>query len=212
MVNKLKRGDCLSETSYYKVVSSVGNSKTQLINLQDGQPVLLDNKYIDIYCQSAETFEEEVIVSKENTYYTSKNVVEGKKVGDLRQLGIRSIWNNIGAEVFTICYDKLPKAKTKKQLIKEREDQITNLLNRISKTSAQKKGVEAEARKCLIELQENPISDTVTEERILRGHKIQRTSLTGLYKVYDMVNEGERQINLPTVKWIIVDRVKYICK
>jgi hypothetical protein len=211
MKYNLNVGDCLSETSYYKVTSKSGN-KTFLVNLQNNKPVALDNNYIDSYCKTAETVTKEVIVTKEDTYYTANNVIEGKRVGDLRQLGIRSIWNNIGAEVFTICYNKLPKAKTKKVLQAELDAQIEKSLAIIEKAQVQKKGVLEAAKRELHNLQSQPISNTVTEERVLRGHKIQRTSLTGLYKVYDMVNEGERQINLPTVKWIIVDGVKYICK
>lgn len=33
MVNKLKRGDRISETSYYKIVEPIGKTKTKLINL-----------------------------------------------------------------------------------------------------------------------------------------------------------------------------------
>lgn len=198
--NKLKEGDVFSESSHYTLESKVGNDKFRLKHHQTGEHVVLDKYYVTKLLQSADQFNEVIKVGKED-----------KKDG---VLGIRSIWENIHShQVFTVCYKKQDKKLSGRTLAHLRDEQITTALNAIEKAQKDKKGVSEEARKQLIELQNNPILPVLEgEERVLRGYKIQFHSRDGKYDCVDMDLTGDniRPVNINTIQWLIFNNVKYV--
>ena len=61
----------------------------------------------------------------------------------------------------------------------------------------------------------NPIPKIVEgEDRVLRGYKIQFESRDGKYQCIDMdIEDSEnnvRLVNINTIKWLIIDNIKYI--
>ena len=83
MINKshlLKEGSIISESSHYIVENILGSTAT-LIHFESGQQVQISTAYLASYTNSADLYDNEVKVGKED-----------KKDGTL---GIRSIWENI---------------------------------------------------------------------------------------------------------------------
>lgn len=213
-MQNIKKGDILSEQSHY-VVEEVGLRNVKVRHVASGQLATLSRGYIDKFVDHASNHSYTIKVGKEDKYWTAKQIADDPdtslRVGDLRQKGIRTIWENIySKQVFTVCYDKAPKKKTKKQLAKELDEQVAVFLDVIAKAAKQKKGVLEAATRELHVLQASPISNVIVEERILRGYKLDFSSRNGLYKVFDIENDGERQVNINTIKWIIIDDIKYI--
>lgn len=198
--NKLKEGDIFSESSHYTLESKVGNDKYRLKHHQTGEHVVLDKYYVTKLLQSADQFNEVVKVGKED-----------KKDGIL---GIRSIWENIHTkQVFTVCYKKQDKQLSGKTLAHLRDEQILNSLKAIEKAQNSRKGVLEEAKKQLIELQNNPILPVLEgSERILRGYKIQFHSRDGKYDCVDMdlTEDNMRPVNINTIIYLIYNGVKYV--
>lgn len=204
-ITKLKSGDVLSETSHYKVESIYGDS-VNLRHYESGEGVAINSGYIEKFINSGDEVNETVEVTKED-----------KKDGTL---GIRSIFENIhSGQVFTVCFKKQDKPKSKKKLQDEINAVVEKFSNSIDKVKANKKGV-AEASKLLVtELINHPILPYEEgEDRILRGYKIQFESRDGRYDCVDMDIEktekesGIRPVNINQIKWIIFNGVKYIVK
>ena len=85
----------------------------------------------------------------------------------------------------------------------------------IDQVKASKKGVADWAKKTLHALMSNPIPKIVEgEDRVLRGYKIQFESRDGKYQCIDMdIEDSEnnvRLVNINTIKWLIIDNIKYI--
>lgn len=202
-INQLKQGSIISESSHY-IVNKVSGSNAWLTHFESGEEVQIGMSYLKNYTNSADLFETTVKVTKED-----------KKDGTL---GIRSIWENIhSGQVFTVCFKKQDKPKSKTKLNKEIEALSQMLVEEIDRVKAQKKGVADTAKKFINELIKHPILPYEEgEDRVLRGYKIQFESKDGRYDCVDMditktdKESGIRPVNINTIKWLIFNGVKYI--
>lgn len=202
-IQELKEGAVISESSHY-IVKSIAGSTARLIHYESGEEVQIGLSYLKNYTNSADLFETTVKVTKED-----------KKDGTL---GIRSIFENIhSGQVFTVCFKKQDKPKSKTKLNKEIEALSQMLVEEIDRVKAQKKGVADTAKKFINELIKHPILPYEEgEDRVLRGYKIQFESRDGRYDCVDMditktdKESGVRPVNINTIKYLIFDGVKYV--
>lgn len=199
-IKQLKVGDVLSESSHY-VVQSIDGSVIHAKHFESGDTVRLGNEYVSGYIESADEVVEEVKVTKEDKR-------DGTK-------GIRSIFEGIHtSQVFTVCFKKQDKPKSKKKLQEEINTLVEQFSNSIDSIKAMKKGVANAAKNFVTELIENPILPYEEgEDRVLRGFKIQFESRDGRYNCIDMDIEGEdniRPVNINTIKWLQIGGTKYI--
>lgn len=202
-INQLKQGSIISESSHY-IVNRVSGSNAWLTHFESGEEVQIGMSYLKNYTNSADLFETTVKVTKED-----------KKDGTL---GIRSIFENIhSGQVFTVCFKKQDKPKSKTKLNKEIEALSQMLVEEIGRVKAQKKGVADTAKKFVNELIKHPILPYEEgEDRVLRGYKIQFESRDGRYDCVDMditktdKESGVRPVNINTIKYLIFDGVKYV--
>ena len=200
---QLKQGSIISESSHY-IVNKVSNSNAWLTHFESGEEVQIGMSYLKHYTDSADFYNEEVKVTKED-----------KKDGTL---GIRSIWENIhSSQVFTVCFKKQDKPKSQKKLNAEISSLIESFSNEIDNVKNNKKGVANCAKQLIEELVNNPILPYEEgEERVLRGYKIQFSSRDGRYDCVDMditktdKESGIRPVNINTIKYLIFDGVKYV--
>ena len=201
-IKQLKEGAVLSESSHY-IIQSLDSEKAVVKHFESGEDTIIGLNYLQKFTNSADLYSEVIKVTKED-----------KKDGTL---GIRSIFEGIhSGKVFTICFKKQDKPKSKKQYDSEIAKMIDDFSAKIEKVKNSKKGV-TEASKALVsELLDNPILPYVEgEERVLRGYKIQFDSRDGKYQCVDMDIErtekeaGIRPVNINTIKWLIYDGIKY---
>lgn len=202
-INQLKQGSIISESSHY-IVNKVSNSSAWLTHFESGEEVQIGMSYLKHYTDSADFYNEEIKVTKED-----------KKDGTL---GIRSIWENIhSGQVFTVCFKKQDKPKSQKKLNAEISSLIESFSNEIDNVKNNKKGVSNCAKQLIEELVNNPILPYEEgEERVLRGYKIQFSSRDGRYDCVDMditktdKESGIRPVNINTIKYLIFNGVKYV--
>lgn len=202
-INQLKQGSIISESSHY-IVNKVSNSTAWLTHFESGEEVQIGMSYLKHYTDSADFYNEEVKVTKED-----------KKDGTL---GIRSIWENIhSGQVFTVCFKKQNKPKSQKKLNAEISSLIESFSNEIDNVKNNKKGVANCAKQLIEELVNNPILPYEEgEERVLRGYKIQFSSRDGRYDCVDMditktdKESGIRPVNINTIRYLIYNGVKYV--
>ena len=202
MIEKeIKKGDILSESSHYRVKNILGNSVI-LEHFESKNEVSIDKDYLRNFCNTADSYIAEIKVTKED-----------KKDGTL---GIRSIWENIyNSKVFTVCFKKQNKPKSKKKLQEEIDTIVEQFSNSIDAIKNSKKGVANAAKNLVTELVNNPVLPYEEgEDRVLRGYKIQFESRDGKYQCIDMdIEDSEnnvRLVNINTIKWLIIDNTKYI--
>lgn len=202
-INQLEQGSIISESSHYIVENILGSTAT-LTHFESGQQVQISTSYLENYTNSADLYNQELKVGKED-----------KKDGTL---GIRSIWENIhSGQVFTVCFKKQDKPKSQKKLNAEISSLIEAFSNEIDNVKNNKKGVANCAKQLIEELVNNPILPYEKgEKRILRGYKIQFSSRDGRYDCVDMditrtdKESGIRPVNILTIKWLIYNGVKYV--
>ena len=202
-INQLKQGSIISESSHY-IVNKVSLSTVYLTHFESGEEVQIGMSYLKHYTDSADFYNEEVKVTKED-----------KKDGTL---GIRSIWENIhSGQVFTVCFKKQDKPKSQKKLNAEISSLIESFSNEIDNVKNNKKGVSNCAKQLIEELVNNPILPYEEgEERVLRGYKIQFSSRDGRYDCVDMditktdKESGIRPVNINTIRYLIYNGVKYV--
>lgn len=202
-IQELKEGAVISESSHY-IVKSIAGSTARLTHYESGEEVQIGLSYLKNYTNSADLFDATVKVTKED-----------KKDGTL---GIRSIWKGIhSGQVFTVCFKKQDKPKSKKKLNEEIDHLVNQFSEDIDKVKANKKGVAERAKQLITELVREPILPYEEgEERVLRGYKIQFESRDGRYDCVDMditktdKESGIRPVNILTIKWLIYNGVKYI--
>ena len=198
MIEKeIKKGDILSESSHYKVKNILGNSII-LEHFESKNEVAINKDYLHNFCNTADSYITEIKVTKED-----------KKDGTL---GIRSIWENIyNSKVFTVCFKKQDTKKSNKQFTTEVNALAEQMCKEIDQVKASKKGVADWAKKTLHALMSNPIPKIVEgEDRVLRGYKIQFKSRDGKYQCIDIDKDNVRLVNINTIKWLIIDNIKYI--
>ena len=204
-INQLKQGSIISESSHY-IVNRVSGSTAWLTHFESGEEVQIGMSYLKNYTNSADLFETTVKVTKED-----------KKDGTL---GIRSIWENIhSGQVFTVCFKKQDKPKSKRKLQEEIDAIVEQFSNSIDTVKNNKKGVANAAKNLVTELVNNPVLPYEEgEDRVLRGYKVQFASRDGRYDCVDMdivrtdKESGIRPVNINTIKWLIFNGVKYIVK
>lgn len=202
-INQLKQGSIISESSHY-IVNRVSGSTAWLTHFESDEEVQIGMSYLRNYTNSADLFETTVKVTKED-----------KKDGTL---GIRSIWENIhSGQVFTVCFKKQDKPKSKRKLQEEIDAIVEQFSNSIDAVKNSKKGVANAAKNLVTELVNNPVLPyDEGEDRVLRGYKIQFESRDGRYDCVDMdivktdKESGIRPVNILTIKWLIYNGVKYI--
>lgn len=196
--------DVLSEVSHYRVIGINADDSIRVVHTESGDVVNIGRTYVQNYIKSGDNFVEEVKVTKED-----------KKDGTL---GIRSIFEGIhSGQVFTVCFKKQNKPKSKKKLQEEINTIIEQFSNSIDSIKNSKKGVANAAKNLVTELVENPILPYEEgEERVLRGYKIQFESRDGRYDCVDMditktdKESGIRPVNINAIRWLIYDGTKYI--
>ena len=202
-INQLKQGSIISESSHYIVENILGSTAT-LTHFESGQQVQISTAYLANHTNSADLYDNEVKISKED-----------KKDGTL---GIRSIWENIhSGQVFTVCFKKQDKPKSTKKFNAEVNEIVTKVCEEIDQVKSSKKGVAEWAKRTISALMANPVSKYEEgEDRVLRGCKIQFSSRDGRYDCVDMditktdKESGIRPVNILTIKWLIFNGVKYI--
>ena len=196
--------DVLSEVSHYRVIGINADDSIRVVHTESGDVVNIGRTYVQNYIKSGDNFVEEVKVTKED-----------KKDGTL---GIRSIFEGIhSGQVFTVCFKKQDKPKSKRKLQEEIDAIIEQFSNSIDTVKNNKKGVANAAKNLVTELVNNPILPYEEgEERVLRGYKIQFESRDGRYDCVDMditktdKESGIRPVNILSIKWLIYNGVKYI--
>lgn len=229
-INMLKEGSILSESSHYIVLGTPVGGAVTVKHVESNTNVRLGLDYIKELIDSGDQYITEVKVGKEDKFWTQKQIddyiqspsyltgTDIPKVGDIRVKGIRTIWENIHSQqVFTVCFKKADKNKTKKAIKEEFESQQVYAISLIDKAKQQKKSM-AEAYKIALEyVQNNPIKDYIEgESRILRGYKIQFNSRDGKYDCIDLGIDGAngdnsiRPVNINTIEYLIFNGVKYI--
>lgn len=202
-IQELKEGAVISESSHY-IVKSIAGSTARLTHYESGEEVQIGLSYLKNYTNSADLFDATVKVTKED-----------KKDGTL---GIRSIWEGIhSGQVFTVCFKKQDKPKSKKKLNEEIDHLVNQFSEDIDKVKANKKGVAERAKQLITELVREPILPYEEgEERVLRGYKIQFESRDGRYNCIDMdiirtdKESGVRPVNINAIKYLIFNGVKYV--
>ena len=202
-MNQLKQGSIISESSHY-IVNRVSGSTAWLTHFESSEEVQIGMSYLKNYTNSADLFETTVKVTKED-----------KKDGTL---GIRSIWENIhSGQVFTVCFKKQDKPKSRRKLQEEIDTIVEQFSNSIDAVKNSKKGVANAAKNLVTELVNNPVLPYEEgEDRVLRGYKIQFESRDGRYNCIDMdiqqtdKESGVRPVNINTIKYLIFDGVKYV--
>ena len=202
-INQLEKGAVISESSHY-IVNRIAGSTVHLKHFESGEDVQIGISYLKNYTNSADLYDTTVEVTKED-----------KKDGTL---GIRSIWENIhSGQVFTVCFKKQDKPKSKRKLQEEIDAIVEQFSNSIDAVKNNKKGVANAAKNLVTELVNNPVLPYEEgEDRVLRGYKIQFESRDGRYDCVDMditktdKESGIRPVNINTIKWLIFNGVKYI--
>ena len=205
MIQNIKVGDVLSETSHYKI-TEVRDNGVSCTHVESGDTVNIGQKYLKSYCQSADEYSEVVEVTREDK-------LDGTS-------GIRSIFERIhSSEVFTVVFKKQDKKKTKKQIEEEKNSQINEAIAMINKAKEQKKSMAVAYAEALQFIQNNPIQEYIEgESRTLRGYKVQFQSRDGRYDCVDMDIErtekesGIRPVNINSISSLIYKGVKYVVK
>lgn len=204
-INQLEKGAVISESSHY-IVDRVAGSTVHLKHFESGEDVQIGISYLKNYTNSADLYDTTVEVTKED-----------KKDGTL---GIRSIFENIhSSQVFTVCFKKQDKPKSKRKLQEEIDAIVEQFSDSIDTVKNNKKGVANAAKNLVTELVNNPVLPYEEgEDRVLRGYKIQFESRDGRYDCVDMdivrtdKEFGIRPVNILTIKWLVFNGVKYIVK
>lgn len=220
----IQKGDVFSEISHYRYVGQSTRGH-EFNHLESGQPVYLTDVYVSNLLSTADQYNTEVLVGREDKLWTSKQIAEQSfptnevpRVGDVRLKGIRSIFEEIyNADVFACMFIKQDKPLSAKKVADLRQAQIDTLVDHIEKARTAKKSVAIAAGTALKILQESPVLPYEPgEPRVLRGYKVQFVSRDGGYDCIDMdidTSKGAsavRPVNINTLQWLVYKGVKYI--
>lgn len=221
-IAEVEVNDFFYEEVHYQVLEKI-NGFIKVKHLKTGETVTLSNGYVEDLLKTCDQFHETVVVGKENKFWTQKQLDDAKKKGedvstikvnDLKQLGIKNIFENIhSSQVFTVCFKKKDTPLSNKKLQELKEAQIVKALEDLEKAQKQKKGVLDKAKEVLAYVQANPILPyTEGEERLLRGYKLQFKSEDGFYSVKDLDIEtnNERLVNINSIVYLVFNGVKYL--
>lgn len=227
-LSDIEEGDIFSEQSHYVFEGKKhGTNLYQFTHLESGNKISLGDSYVGNLLQTADQYDDTVEVGIEDKKWTLKQIQDGIKageigddeprVGDVKQKGILSIWNEIHSQqVFTVNFNKANKELSDKALGEAMAKQGADALNKIATAAKNKKGVAAVAAEVIKDLQLNPIIPIQKgDERTLRGYKTQFESINGVYDVIDMdIKTGvpKRQVNVRAINWLVFNGIKYIVK
>lgn len=218
---EVKVGDVFSEQSHYVYEGRNGHTH-KFKHLESGNVINLDNKYVEDLLDTADQYQKEIKVGKEDKRWTKKQIEDAKnsgeississvREGDVRQEGIRSIWASIHSkQVFTVNFNKQSKELSNKQLTEMKNKQLQEAVAKITEAQKNKKGVAKVAEEAIVAIQQSPILPLQKgEERILRGYKTQFSSITGQYDVIDMDLNEKRIVNVNEINWLVIGGIKY---
>lgn len=224
-ITKLKPGQICSELSVYRV-DKVGSESTALTILPSNQKISISNEYVASNLVSANNYDDEEIVGKEDKLWTQKQVDDyfakasetekefnkDLRVGDVRVKGIRTLFSEIGEHVFTVVYRKQDTPKSAKAIKAEKETKAQQLVDALEKAKEQHKSMSKVAAKFVEDLLKNPVLDFVPGEmRTLVGYKIgTHIPRDGKYFVMDCEIGEPRLVNINTIQELIYNGVKYI--
>lgn len=227
-LSEVESGDIFSEQSHYTFDSIAPNGKYKFLHLEsDNMPVYLDKLYVTELLQTADQFMIEIEVGLEDKKWTAKQISEAKftsgnepRVGDVRQKGILSIWDDINSQqVFTVNFNKIATETSDKKVNELKDKQLQDALSAIAIAAKAKKGVATAAAKAIKDIQDNPVTAmTKGDERTLRGYKVEFSSINGAYGVVDMEialkepHKAKRQVYVRNINWLGIGGVKYIVK
>lgn len=220
-LSDIRKGDLFSESSVYTFIEKKGNS--YLFNhIASKQTVTLDSNYVEKLLTTADQFDKTVECGKEDKHWTQAQIDTAVKkgelkanhtvqVGDLRVKGIRTVFEEIGNEVFTCCFTKADKVLSKKAYDAKIQQLVQDTTAKIEAAKSAKKGVVNAATSVIEELLRNPVLQVEAgEERVLRGYKQQFSSRDGKYMCMDVDIFESRSVNINTLLWVVVNNVKYI--
>lgn len=222
-ISEIEIGDVFGEQSIYRV-KQINSHDIAFEHLKSGVEVSLSHQYVTDLLFTADQYQEEVEVGVLDKVWTETQVTQERKknfafkgeVGQIKQVGIKTIWSEVGSKPFTVCFLKKPKELSKKAFDEKINKVVEEALDKIEKAKSAKKGVTNVASDIIRNLIKNPVvSLEEPEERVLRGIKLQHESTDGFYQVQDLditSGENKRLVNLNTIKWLVVDGVKYIVK
>ena len=194
-LNKIQPGHIFSETSYYKV-TEVTPTHIQTTHLQTGKTVNLSVDYVANMLTSADQYEKVVKVSRGNK-------------GD-GSPGIKTIFENIGSEVFTVSFKKRPEEISERAYHTALSTKLSDYMNKINSAKASKKSVTKVCEEVLKDALANPILKTLPgQDRILRGYKLENTTNDGMYSVMDTDINEVRTVNVNSITWLIHKGVLY---
>lgn len=226
-LGSLKTGDVFSEQSHYIFKEVIGD-RYFFEHVESGNRVDLDEEYVKNLLQTADQFENEVKVGREDKYWTAKQIADAKKSGelpqnttvregDLRVQGIRSIWAGIHSQqVFTVHFNKQNEELGPRKLAEEKNKQLEEAVTQITEAQKGKRGVAKVAEEVIKNIQENPVLPIKKgEERKLRGYKTQFDSINGYYDVIDLDKLHDkggpnRKVNVNEINWLVFNGTRYI--
>jgi len=225
-IQKVVSGNLFTESSQYEFLRSVKTFQLNTMvfkHLHSGEEVQISPEYVAKYLSPADQYAEEVVVGKEDKYWTANQISkleenpDNLRAGDLKQEGIRSLFLEIPKEhIFTVTFETAPKdigaGNFKSSLLEQRAE----LLKRFDEAYSRKKEDNLNLVEAILEgLQANRIERTEIHERVLRGFKVQNHSASGVYDCVDLDIEEDhnmRKVRLTAISSLIVDNVKYIVK
>lgn len=226
---QFKPADVFSEMSHYRYINpSKTAGKVIMMHIESNEEVELDEAYVRNLLMPADWYEKEMVVGKEDKYWTEKQITEAEKAGeltanhlvrpgDVRLKGIRTIFEEIrGQDILMLCFVKQDKPLSEKKFNELKAAQITAAVEAITKVQKNKEGVAKAAEVELRRIQDNIILPYEKgEERILRGYKNQFYSRDGYYDCIDLdldPNEKSgnvRPVNINTLKWLVHNKTMY---
>jgi len=220
-IQDIRKGDLFSEASVYTFIEQKGNLLT-FNHVGSKQTVTLDSNYVEKLLTTADQYDKVVECGKEDKMWTQIQIDAAVKkgelkadhkvqVGDLRLKGIRTVFEEIGNEVFTVCFTKADKVLSKKAYDAKIAEMAKEATAKIEAAKANKKGVVNASTTVIEELLRNPVLQVEAgEERILRGYKQQFSSRDGFYHCMDVDIFETRPVNINKLLWVVVNNVKYI--
>lgn len=225
-IKDIEVGDVFSEISHYTYVGPDATRGHVFNQIESGDTVYLAENYVLDLLSTADQWNKEVKVGKEDKLWTAKQIADAIKsrelpadhkvnVGDVRLKGIRTLFEGIyNSEVFAVSFKRQDTKKTVKELEVELAAQKIAAVAIIEKAKASKKSVAAAAAEAIAYVQKNPISDmTPGTSRELYGYKIQFTSRDGRYDCIDMhlpAPGNVRPVNINTLEWLVYKGIKYV--
>lgn len=217
-LNEVKPGDVFSEQSCFVFLNKEGSDTYNMKHLSTGETVKLSGTYVQDMLQTADQYEKEQKIGLENKYWTKAQLTASQgsvdpliREGDLKIIGMRTVWNTVSSQVFTAIFRKKDTVLSNKAYNTKVQEVVTKALADIESAKVGKKGVAKTAAQVLEEVIKNPVLQVEQGEiRVLRGIKQQWESSTGFFDVLDIDLNEKRQVNINTLEALIVDGVKWV--